>query len=156
MARMTKKELQRAIEHLNACKAGHRYVRASAFKTAKAIWNHCKRGDWMHWLLLSLADVQGGFVKREQQLVAIEDRHHSRVFTARQAYLLMVDSNSSHHSRAAQTEWKRYLKVRDEGYAEEIREVFAWDEIEKELRAYVEGIERQRASGSVVQGQLAL
>ncbi len=52
MAKIVKKSVAELIAGLNPCDAGRAW--AEGQKSPQAAWKHCKRGDWMAWLLSAL------------------------------------------------------------------------------------------------------
>lgn len=80
MKATTKTEFQDLLYRLGACKLAQDWVKSQPEKTARELLRHCKRGDWLMWLLANC-----GVDRRIVVFVAAQ--------CARQAVLYTQDSH---------------------------------------------------------------
>lgn len=56
---MNKAKLLKVLTALNACDAAKRWVKQSKFTTATQLWNNCRNGAYMEWLVYELYYLTG-------------------------------------------------------------------------------------------------
>jgi len=128
---MKNSEFLRILDDLGRCKAAARWIEKSKQKP-EVLWNKCKRGDWMLWLVETLCLENRLSYKR---LLAISEQkevsQYYRKWNVIEDLACINDTWSASYLSHLPKKTKNRI---EKNLADYLRKKFSWKQIEKYLR----------------------